>query len=158
MFNMKINIRLFLLVFSLMYFASCGGPNQAELDQQQQEWEAVMAIHDEVMPKISEMNQISRELKKVEERETELFETYQDRILGSKQKLEDAEEAMFSWMNEIKQLDKLRADKSHEEILAYLAEEKVKITAVKEAMLESLEDGLALLSEFEALSQEAPTE
>lgn len=155
---MKINIRLLLLTLPLFYLFNCGGFSQAQLDEQQQEWDAVMVIHDEVMPKISEMNQISRELTKVEENETELFATYKDKIMDTKKQLDDAEEAMFSWMNEIKQLDKLRVDKSHEEILTYLSEEKVKITAVKDAMLGSLENGFGLLNEFEKLSQEAPVE
>ena len=150
---MNNKIKLFLL-FLAGSFACKTGPNQSELDAQQQAWEEMMAIHDEVMPKMSEMNQVVREFTGIEEKEQALFEQYRERILASKERIEAAEEAMFSWMNEIKQLEQLRETMSHEEILAYLAAEKEKISKVKADMLGSLEGGFQLLSEFEDLSQQ----
>ena len=153
--NYKLSLSLFLFV---ALFSCQSTPNQAEIDAQQALWEEVMAIHDEVMPKISEMNQISREFKKIEEKESDLFESYREPIIMSRERLEAAEEGMFSWMNEFQPLDKLRESKSHEEILAYLNGEKEKIAKVKDDMLNSLSGGIELLDKFETLSQQENAE
>ena len=149
---MKIKILFFLLIG----LVSCqnSGPNPDELAAEQKAWDEMMVVHDEVMPKISEMNQVTREFKSIEENEPELFTTYRERILSNKQRLESAEEAMFSWMSSIEPLEKLRETKNHQEIISHLTEETSKIKKISNDMLTSLNSGIELLSEFEALSQE----
>jgi hypothetical protein len=115
-------------------------PQQAE----QAAWDEMMVVHDEVMPKMADLNRTSRSLKglaaKVEDK------TVQEAINQAVKEIEASSEGMMAWMGELKQLKELRKDKSHEEIIAYLQEEKEEIDQIGEEMRGSLKDGKALLA------------
>ena len=63
--------------------------------------------------------------------------------------LEKADESMMEWMQNYKNPSKLRGEKTHEEIMTYLNDEKAKISNVKILMENSIKDGEALLSSIE---------
>ena len=147
--------KLFLLLALSPLLASCGGTASSETstedtatDEPQQAeqaaWEDMMTVHDEVMPKMAELNRTSRSLKglaaKVEDK------TVQEEINQAVKDIEASSESMMAWMGELKKLKALRKDKSHEEIIAYLQEEQAEIDQIGEEMMSSLEDGKALLA------------
>lgn len=112
-----------------------------------------MEVHDEVMPKMAEMNRVGRELKALSKDMKEKAKLEQ--VNKALKDLEAASEGMMAWMGTLQQPKKLREEKSHEEIMAYLKAETQKIAQVKQDMLGSLEQGQALL---EALQAEATAE
>lgn len=127
---------------------SCG-PSKEEMAQIAEEnaWAEMMKIHDEVMPKTSEIVSLYMLLKKSDPQQItddELSKEIQDNVFA----LEAAEEAMFAWMNELKNLKVLRPQKSHEEITEYLKQETVKIESIKNQMLKVLDDGNAVLNKL----------
>lgn len=104
-------------------------PNQALYDQ-------VMDVHDEVMPKVGEINRLQRELKEkiasspdmVAERKAEL-----EQVISN---LDSASNAMMTWMHEFNPLpDSVDQEKARE----YLETEMERIRKVKTLMLESIE-------------------
>ncbi|MDX1940078.1 MAG: hypothetical protein SFU99_05965 [Saprospiraceae bacterium] len=136
-----------LLIFLILgSFALSCDQTAKQQAQEQQLWDQVMAVHDEVMPKMGEMNQLSRDLRtKLEELDTTLTEQREQMMMGIRA-LEQADEGMMSWMSAIEPLDELHENKTHEEIMAYLKEEQQKVSKVKEDMLKSIEEGKKLLN------------
>ena len=111
-------------------------------------WDEMMVVHDEVMPKMGNMNRVSRELKALSEGLTEKSDL--EKVNKAVKDLEGASEGMMTWMSELQQPEKLRKAQSHEEIMSYLQGEIAEITKVKEDMLNSLEEGKKLLNELKA--------
>ena len=151
---------LTLWAFSLSITACAGGSNAAENGETKEEgqptpaqmeeeaWEEMMTIHDEVMPKMTAMNRVGRELKAIAETTTKKNQLEQ--INTAVDNLEQASEGMMAWMGDLQKLDQLRADKPHEAIMEYLNKEKQVISNVKAEMLRALEEGKKLLAELEA--------
>ena len=137
-------IRILFLLLAAGLLNACAEKD----DDIQKSWDEVMAIHDEVMPKISDINATVKSFKNIRENDTENFTTYREQILINLQNLESAEEGMFNWMNELKGLSDLSQSMSKEEVLAYLDDEKVKVSKVKDAILSSLADSKALLDKI----------
>ena len=106
-----------------------------------------METHDAVMPKMAALNRTGRELKAVAE--TTEDKAVKENINQTVKSLEAASESMMVWMGELQKLSELREDKSHEEIMAYLKEEKANISQVKEDMEKSLKNGQELLDELQ---------
>lgn len=138
-------IKLFFLVSLVggLIFSGCNAKINPE-EAQQKVWEEVMVIHDEIMPWMGELNSIATKIK-AELGAGDQTEEVAAQLKTALDALESADGAMWKWMNELKQLDKLRADKSADEIMAYLAEEKAAITAVKVQMESSMAEGKQLL-------------
>lgn len=135
-----------ILLLSLFFF-TCGESTPEELEQDKMH-DVVMEIHDAVMPEMSTINRISRSLKKfVENNQPDSLHLSQ--IESSIAELENADEAMMDWMQNYKKPRKMRGDKNHKEIMAYLKSEEAKISEVKKLMEESIEKGNALLESIE---------
>ena len=92
----------------------------------------VIAIHDEVMPKMGAMHKARKELRALL-KETEV-ESEKTTILQLIKDLENADEGMMTWMHEWK------VPEADPEKTNYLLKEKEKITKVKNDMLSSLEN------------------
>jgi hypothetical protein len=140
-----------LLLFTLLFFA-CGNdaPNSTRQEEQldpkaaeQAAWDEMMEIHDAVMPKMADLNRVSRELKTFAMETVNKKET--EEINDMVEEIEEASEGMMSWMGELQQLSQLRVEKSHEEIMDYLNEETAEIAEVREEMNESLKEGQEML-------------
>ena len=112
-------------------------------------WKEVMVIHDEVMPKMSDINKISRALKTALEENQGLDEQTKGKISETVEALTVADEAMWEWMHNLKQLKPLRSTMDHGEILQYLDNEKDAIAQVRDQMLASINEGSTLLAELE---------
>jgi hypothetical protein len=123
--------------------------NEEQLALQQKAWDQVMVIHDEVMPKMGALHQMTKSLKAQWENNEELDDVTKDDISIAIQELESADEGMWDWMHELKQLKPLQEAESHEAILQYLEEQEQSMIMVREAMDNSMEKGDSLLKVLE---------
>lgn len=108
----------------------------------------VMAIHDDVMPKTGQINQLSRQLRAYLEQHSELNEATRSTINETVTALEQAEEAMMDWMASYGGLTRQMEQMKTEEIVKTLETEKQNISEVREQMLSSIAAGEQLLAEF----------
>jgi hypothetical protein len=143
-------------LFLALTLSACGnqGGNQQAAQSEatpadEQLWDELMAVHDDVMPKIGDMRRISKQLEDMQESGENLSAEMQERINLALQKLSDAEETMMDWMRNLKQLEPLRDSMDEQGVMDYLNAEKEKINQVRDAMLGSLEEGLALLNDIQ---------
>lgn len=140
---MKIKLFFLVSLVGSLVFSNCGTKTNPE-EAQQKAWEEVMVIHDEIMPWMGELNSIASKIKAGLEVETQT-EAVSEELRKALEALEAADAGMWKWMNELKQLDKLRADKSADEIMTYLVDQKAAIAAVKAEMETSMAEGKKLL-------------
>lgn len=127
------------LVFVLFIIASCGG-SRPEIEQEDALRNEVFAIHDAVMPRMSEIVKLKGKL-----RELPMDTTNEAVMRAAISQLEKAEEGMMDWMNKFTQPEKLRETKSHEEIMQYLSAEKNTISQVRDDMNNSIQVAERLL-------------
>ena len=133
-------LALFLLVTSLFACQNNSANNaQSEQEAEEKVWSEMMAIHDEVMPKMSTINSLSQMIKKPLATDPPPADTIAAVFEKALADLETAEEGMWDWMNQLQKLNKLRATKSHEEIMTYLNAEKQKVQKVRSDMLNSIQ-------------------
>ena len=149
-------MRIFQFLITLMIFgvlSTCGNSaaDQAAKEReaenvkaQEQKWDQVMSIHDEVMPLIPDINKAVKVLK--ENITEDIAEEKKEQIMSTIGKLESADEGMFSWMANIRQIEPLRDSMNHQEIMQYLEKEMVAVTKVKVNILLGLEEGQALIT------------
>lgn len=130
---------------------SCG-PSAQEKQQQQehQVYYEVMAVHDEAMTKMGELSRINRQLKSQLETIDSTQTQQREEISKMIENLEFADGGMMTWMAGFEKLDKLREAKTHEEIMAYLEAEKIKVNQVRDNMTASMEAGKELLNKLGA--------
>lgn len=147
---------IFITLFMAMSVLACntGSSNQQETEKKDTEklekeaWAEMMKVHDEVMPKMAEINRISRTLKPFLEEGALEDKRLMEEVNLAIKKLGTSDEAMMDWMGEISTLEELKGEKSHEEIMAYLSEEATKIAKVKEDMLSSINFGQEVLDKL----------
>ena len=114
---------IFFLILPIFLITACKEKSNLEAE--------VIAIHDEVMPKMGDIHVAKKQLRKLmgegtsDSLKTEILELISD--------LEKADEGMMDWM------DKWDVPTEEPAMTAYLEKEKIKITKVKEDMLNSIE-------------------
>lgn len=118
---------------------ACGGESP-EIKQEDSLRNEVFAIHDEVMPKMSDIVQLKGSLI-----ELPTDSTNETEIKSAHNQLEKAEDAMMAWMNNFKAPEKLRDTQGHEEIMAYFENEKLEITKVRDLMNNSIANAKRIL-------------
>lgn len=117
---------------------------QRQKSEQEKMYTIVMEIHDDVMPEMSTINRLRKQLKAID---TSLVKTPSySIILNHITDLEKADEGMMSWMAEF---SNPTDDTDEATALAYLKNEKVRITKVRDQMLGSITDAKKLLKEVE---------
>ena len=134
-----------LLCLSLLAGA-CRGEKKETPDQDPNQMEVVLAVHDEVMPRMSEIGRLVARLKPMAD-STETGLPY----LKAMKDLQDAHQAMMDWMKgfgdrfdhaEIMEGKALSAEKKE-----WLAEEEVKVRAMRDQVVESIAAAEALLEQ-----------
>lgn len=135
----KINWVL-LTIFAALLFVSCGNSNE-NIGKEDLLRDEVFAIHDAVMPRMTEIVELKGKLLELSADSTKALEAK----AGISQ-LEKAEEGMMDWMAKFQQPNKLRETKKHEEIMAYLEGEKQRITKVRDDMNNSIETAQRMLT------------
>lgn len=125
------------VVACFAFLVSCG-PNKQKL--QDNLAKEVIAVHDEVMPKMGELTKLRRELKdSVNHWTADSTVNHSVQIQKATDLIADldaADKGMMDWMHEYNGGQGIY---DHEEIMKYLNEEMVKITAVKEQMNGAIE-------------------
>lgn len=140
---MKAIIPVFLI--SLLIFTACGEQKKSAKDQL---YDKVMAVHDEIMPKMGDMSKFKKQLnEKIERLVVEGDEANADKINELKdvvKGLENSHEEMMSWMREF---DKDFEGMVEKEILDYLNKQKEKIESVGKTTSNALKVAEQILSQ-----------
>ncbi len=124
-----------LAIFSVILF-SCDSNREPAY---QKAYDEVMEIHDIVMPKMSDINKAKKQLRKLKTEENNSI--IDDQI----QKLDEADEAMMSWMADF---DKPNFENLQDN-LNYLEKEKEKISGVSDQMLSVIAESKDLISIYQ---------
>lgn len=133
------------LIFSLILFFQACGPSQEELNTQQRE--AVIAVHDEVMPKMGQLKSFEKKsLAKAEElmalEVADSLKIQEFKNLASE--LDQAYEAMFVWMRQYETEDGARTP---EEVKLYLDTQMESVSEVNRLMKSALSKADSLLKD-----------
>lgn len=103
-------------------------------------YDAVMNIHDDVMPKLADINKIKVSLVSRLKNNKNIDSATKKVIDDLITQMNDANKSMFDWMHAFKQKG---SDVSHDDYMKYLNEEKVKISEVKTKILNAIAEGKA---------------
>lgn len=137
---MKNYIFTFLVV--CLVLISCKEEKNAEAGQMNR----VMAIHDEVMPKMGTIGKMVGELSELENDSTNTGTEYKD----ARKDLQDAHKSMMDWMKDFgDRFDSdeiLNGKELTEQKQEWLDEEEEKVHALKEQINQSIENAEKLLS------------
>ncbi len=133
-------MRLTLLLLLLIFY-SCKEKQKATETAQNPLHEEVMAIHDQVMPEMTTIHNLKKDLKAIEKPETKEI------ILNQIKELNDADEAMMAWMAAFK----VPEDKTLEG--AYLLLEKEKIKQVSDMMYSSMDRAKKMIDSLQILNK-----
>lgn len=133
------------LIFSLILIFQACGPDQKDLNDAKRA--EVIAVHDEVMPKMGQLKSFEKKaLQKAEEFasmdtvDAQQVQEMRDLAL----ELDQAYEAMFVWMRQYETED---GERSPEEVKAYLDEQMVSVSKVNQLMKSVLTKADSLLKD-----------
>ena len=147
---MNISIKLIYrlaLVFSLALMAiSCAEDTSAKKEKYEDLFHKVLDIHDEVMPKMGDISELSKELKTMADTSSTA-----EKYLKAEQKLQEADKLMMDWMHSFSDVfvkNKARVQKMNKEELQEqidaLEEELSDVKAMQQAVNSSIENARAL--------------
>ncbi len=108
-----------------------------------------MEIHDEVMPRMGEMNNLR---KKLEEASVNIELTREERsaLQTGAQNIAIADSLMWAWMYDYKR----PSNEDEAAIIEYLEGEKKKVEGVRDAMVEAINEGNSLLNKYGPKNEE----
>lgn len=129
---MRVSTLLFSLFSLIVLVSSCNKFNAEE----QALWDEVMKLHDDSMLNHGVMMKNTSQIRK-KIKSGEIQPNMVEAFKPSLEKIDAADEAMMSWMSDLKGPVKL-SGKSHEEIMAYLQGEKVKIEQIDKNIVAQL--------------------
>jgi hypothetical protein len=133
------------LIFSLVIFFQACGPSQKDLNNDKRA--EVIAVHDEVMPKMGQLK--SYEKKALQKAEEFAAMDSVDSVKVQEMKdlaleLDQAYEAMFVWMRQYETED---GERSPEEVKTYLEDQMVSVSEVNKLMKSALTKADSLLKD-----------
>jgi hypothetical protein len=111
--------------------------------------DSLMLVHDEVMPRMSEIHRLKKTLLNISEESKDLNPENLTEIEKVVKFLDAADEGMMSWMGQFKQPESMREKSSHQEIMAYLAIEQQRVEKVKTDIIGSIEAASSLIKTIE---------
>ncbi len=155
-----LNLNIISVVAIGILLVGCGKPTQTEsevagnndteipddVQVEQTLYDEVIAVHDEIMPKLEDMMNLKGDLQeKVDllKQDDQQSEKVAEMDLAIKN-LEGADEAMMNWMRNFKPQ---RDNVSHDEVVEYYTKQKVSIDSVKMLMENAMAKGAELTSE-----------
>ncbi len=136
---------IFIALIAISFLAAqCGSESTAEQQKAEadQKWEELMALHDEVMPEMGEVNRIKRTLRSMEN----IPEAMQAEVAQMITRLDKADESMMSWMASFGKYS--NTDLPHDELMVAYKKEMEKGKEVEAAIYSSIEDGNTLLEKL----------
>ncbi|HFA47584.1 MAG TPA: hypothetical protein ENJ95_01045 [Bacteroidetes bacterium] len=134
-------------MFFLLAFFACNSDNADHLSENELR-DKIMAVHDEVMPKMGEIHNLGKKLKQLSKTQLADEDGASKTIVSAIEYLEKADDGMMDWMGDFKQPSKLRGNKSHEEIMAYLNGQLKQVNQVKKDINGSIEKAKELLDSY----------
>lgn len=136
------------VVLVLLALASCRSETRTnsagDVGELQRE---VLEVHDEVMPKMSDISTLRSQLKSHLQSDS-LDQDEISRIDEAILALNEADEAMMTWMHDYSD-NKPPGDTVPDVLRSFLEKEMEKIQAVRDKMLESISNAKSLLKELE---------
>lgn len=127
-----------LLCFLLVTFTSC------EKKGNQQLYDEVMAIHDEVMPKMDDLRRYKKDFQAEIANSTTITEARKTQLESSIVMLDSASDGMWKWMRDF---NPIADSEGEEKARKYLLDQKEKVTRVKEDMMKALDEAKKLKSQ-----------
>lgn len=131
------------LIFSLVMLVQACGPSQKELSAEKRA--EVIAVHDEVMPKMGQLKSFEKKALQKAEEFSSLEPVDSVKVQEMKNlamELDQAYEAMFVWMRQYETED---GERTPEEVKAYLDSQMVSVTEVNQLMKAALAKADSLL-------------
>ncbi|MDH5610022.1 MAG: hypothetical protein OEY56_11140 [Cyclobacteriaceae bacterium] len=124
---------------AILFMAACTTTNQKD-----EIIKAVIAVHDEVMPKMGEMRSTSKSLRSLAGEKLSATDTLGAASLTqAADALDAANQSMMDWMHNFDP----NYTGTQEEVIGYFTDEKTKITGVRDEMNQALEKGKSLLAQ-----------
>jgi len=114
-----------LLLFLVISLPACQN-NEVEVLHNE-----IMDIHDEVMPKTSDIAYLYLAFRKKVETDSTISTDQKVELLKQADDLEKAEDEMMVWMNDYISPNKMKSSKNKNEIIDYLLEQKKIISEIK---------------------------
>jgi len=139
---MKI-VRITLILTLFLFFQACG-PSQKELNTEIRS--EVIAIHDEVMPKMGQLKSFEKKALQRAEEFAAMDTVDAVKVQEMKElafELDQAYEAMFVWMRQYETED---GDRTPEEVKVYLEEQMISVSEVNRMMKAALSKADSLLN------------
>lgn len=136
--------KLAFILFASILLVSCGKTSNQQADAPAEEdtnkvlYNQVMDIHDEVMPRMSEIMSLKRSLDEKIKNTPDLTPEAKKELELKMASLDSAHFLMMDWMHKF-QPDSLKG----EELRAYLESEMERVKTVKTAMLDAIEQAKA---------------
>ena len=132
---------LSLLLILGLSLTSCGGDTaaaeKAAMDAaraaQQTAYDAMMEGHDRVMPMMGKITAAQRSIKEAL-KSADLEESKKDVLDAANEQLEDANDGMMEWMQNLKPLDELREKMDNDAIITYIRDEAGNVAKVESSM------------------------
>lgn len=120
--------------------SSCSDPKMEKIDSLKEE---CISIHDEVMPRMGEMVELSSGINEIriqlDSVTNDSVQLQRIALVKKVEQLDSAREAMMVWMTDY--ISDYEIEHSSNESIAFYEEQKKSITEVKDIMLKSIEDG-----------------
>lgn len=135
--------KIYPFLFTIALFTGCGqsgSSGQVEettASAEDELYQEVMDIHDEVMPRMNDIYKLKKQLKEDIENSPDLVEERKQELENRIKELDQASEGMMQWMRNFNPED---FKEKKEEYLDYLNKELDKINKVKKDMLNALEN------------------
>ncbi|NJC26705.1 hypothetical protein [Neolewinella antarctica] len=133
-------MKYFSFLLALVLFTACGDKSissEAELEAmeasrvaQESAYENMVAAHDRIMPKMGEVTAAQRAIKEQLEDEN-LPEDRVTLLEAAYEQLEDANDGMMEWMQDMKPLAELRESMDNDAITAHIRDESSEIAGVE---------------------------
>jgi len=130
-----------LLVFGL-FLTSCGedtaAVEKAAMESaraaQQSAYDAMMEGHDRVMPLMGKITAAQRTIMEQLKGDETMEASRKEVLTAASEQLEDANDGMMEWMQNLKPLDELREKMDNEAIITYIKQEAADIAKVEMSM------------------------
>ncbi len=143
-------MKLISFVFAITCFTMACNNGAQQTTQEQQATDEVMRVHDEVMPKMGDVNRMTTDLRNRAAGLDSTQMALKNELYDAIQSLERADEGMMNWMAAFQMPESLRGEgKTHEEIMRYLEAQQTMVNQVRDSIQQSLQRG-------EQLMQQAP--
>jgi hypothetical protein len=131
--------RYFVIIAMMVAVAACTNTQQKVKEEQKAPtlMDEVMALHDEVMPKMGKMMKVQKQLNLLADSIATVDLERAEQLRGLAQNLDDANEAMMDWMRNFNP----NVEGTEAEVKAYLEQKKTEIAKVAVEMNGALTAG-----------------